>query len=306
MPGLQCKSLLHEEAGLDHPSSLPHIVSSFTPIQARTTEQKTPQLIPVQRRGLLLDFLRQRGAASVNDLAAAIGASLATVRRDLEQLEGEGYLSRTRGGALVQETTATTFEPDSDIAAEVARAEKAAIARAAAATLAAGESVIFDSGSTVHMAALAAIEAGLALTAVTNDLRIGLSLSKAAQMHLIVLGGMVRRGSPTMVGDPARGLLADLRADVAFIGTHAISEGVLSDTSMEIASMKRSMIAAARRVVLLADSTKFRTAAFFKICDLSMVHEVYTDSGVRAEHLAFLRERGVRTTVVEVAPPRAA
>jgi len=277
-----------------------------SPPVSRAPASKTSQLIPVQRRGLLLDFLRQRGAASVNDIADAIGASLATVRRDLEQLEGEGYLSRTRGGALVQETSATTFEPDSEIAAEVARAEKTAIGRAAVATLEPGDSVIFDSGSTVYMAALAAADAGLPLTAVTNDLRIGLSLSKASQLHLIVLGGMVRRGSPTMVGDPARALLGDLRADVAFIGTHAISEGVLSDTSMEIAAMKRAMIAAARRVVLLVDSTKFRPAAFFKICDLSMVHEVFTDSGARAEHLEFLRERGVRTTVVDVGPPRAA
>ena len=272
----------------------------------RTLSTRTAQLIPVQRRGILLDFLRQRGAASVNDIAEAIGASLATVRRDLEQLEGEGYLSRTRGGALVQETNATTFEPDSEIAAEVARTEKTAIARAAVGTLSPGDSVIFDSGSTVHMAALAAVDAGLALTAVTNDLRIGLSLSKATQVQLIMLGGRVRRGSPTMVGEPARALLGELRADVAFIGTHAISEGVLSDTSMEIASMKRAMIAAARRVVLLADSTKFRPAAFFKICDVSLVHEVYTDAAVRPEHLAFLHERGVRTTVVELPSSRAA
>lgn len=257
-------------------------------------------VIPAQRRVLLLEFLLQRGGASIQEMTDALGISPSTVRRDLEQLEVEGHVRRTHGGAVVSSATHSTFEPAAAIAAQASRAEKSAIGRAAAYTLSHGDSVIFDSGSTVLAAAKMAVKRGIALTAVTNDLGIGQALAGADQIRVVVLGGSVRRGSLTLVGEPGQNFLANIHADVALIGVHAVSGGILTETSIEIASIKRAMIAAARRVVLLVDSTKFQPAVFCKICDATAVHEVITDSGADASCLADLRALGVKVTTVQV------
>ena len=265
---------------------------------------RRPEMIPAQRRAIVLDHIRARGAASVGELSDAIGISISTIRRDLEHLEERGYLERTHGGALIQKPAQSTFEPEAAITAQFARLEKTAIGVAAAATLRSGESVIFDSSSTVMAAAQACVERDLTLTAVTNDLGIGQTLAGAATIRVVVLGGTVRAGSLTMVGEPGQDFLRNLSADVAFIGTHAITGSNLTETSLEAAAMKRAMIGAARRVVLLADASKFQPAAFCRICDLSDIHDVITDDRADAGDLARLRDGGLNVTAVPVAVHR--
>jgi DeoR family transcriptional regulator, aga operon transcriptional repressor len=194
-------------------------------------------VIPAQRQSLVMAFLRQRGGASIQELTDALGISASTVRRDLENLEIEGHLRRTHGGAVMSSATHSTFEPAAAIAAQAARAEKAAIGRAAADALSAGDSVIFDSGTTVLAAARRAVERGIELTAVTNDLGIGQVLAGSDRVRVVVLGGSVRGGSLTLIGEPGQTFIGNLHADVAFIGVHAVSGGILTETSIEIASM---------------------------------------------------------------------
>ena len=265
---------------------------------------RRPELIPAQRRAIVLDHMRQRGAASIQELSDALGISLSTVRRDLEHLEERGYLERSHGGALIQKRLQSTFEPEAAISAQLFRAEKSAIGQAAALTLRAGESVIFDSSSTVLAAARACVERDLSLTAVTNDLGIGQALAGSPKIRVVVLGGTVRAGSLTMVGEPGQDFLANLSADVAFIGTHAVSGASLTETSLEAAAMKRAMIAAARRVVLLADSSKFQPAAFCRICDVTAIHEIITDQRADPVEIDRLRDLGVAVSVVPAAVSR--
>ncbi|MBZ9938454.1 DeoR/GlpR family DNA-binding transcription regulator [Mesorhizobium sp. BR1-1-16] len=262
------------------------------------SQPRRPELIPAQRRATMLELIRKRGAASIQDLAEAIGISMSTVRRDLEHLEERGYLERSHGGAVIQKQLQSTFEPEAAITAEFDRFEKEAIGSAAAATLKSGASVLFDSSSTVLAAARACVERALSLTAVTNDLGIGQVLVGANNMRVVVLGGTVRAGSLTMVGEPGEGLLRELSADVALIGTHAITGLGLSETSLEAAAMKRAMIAAARRVVLLADASKFRAAAFCRICELTDIHELFTDDRADPSEIERVRNVGVSVTVV--------
>jgi DeoR family transcriptional regulator, aga operon transcriptional repressor len=259
---------------------------------------RRPELIPAQRRAFMLEHLRRRGAASVQELSEAIGISISTVRRDLEHLEERGYLERSHGGALIQKELQSTFEPEAAITAEFDRPEKEAIGQAAASTLRSGESVIFDSSSTVLAAARHCVERKLSLTAVTNDLGIGQTLAASSTMRVVILGGTLRAGSLTAVGEPGQEFLGNLSADIAFIGTHAISGTSLSETSLEAAAMKRAMIAAARRVVLLADASKFRPAAFCRICEVGAIHELITDARADPAELERLGELGVKVTVV--------
>lgn len=258
--------------------------------------------IPLQRQALILDHIRKLGAASIHELAETIGSSVSTIRRDLEQLEARHALNRARGGAVLPAEPHATFEPAASLSAALARTEKRLIGAAAAELLMPGQSVIFDSSSTVLCAAQAAVARAIALTAVTNDLGIAQVLAQSAEIRVLVVGGMIRHGSLSLTGDPGRDFLASLHADMVFLGTHTISGRLITDTSIEIAAMKRAMIKAARRVVLLADSSKFQLPAFCTICDLSEVHALVTDE--RADPAIAEAARGLGISVTTVGLPR--
>lgn len=270
-------------------------------MQRRTTPSgsRRDERLPVQRQALILDYIRQHGAGSIHDLAKAIGSSVSTIRRDLERLEARRALTRARGGAVVPAEPHATFEPAADLAAQLARAEKRMIGAAAAEMLAEGESVIFDSGSTVLCAAQAVLARAMALTAVTNDLGIAQILAQSGAIRVIVAGGTIRHGSLSLTGEPGRDFLAGLHADTLLLGTHTISGAVITDTSIEIAAMKRAMIKAARRVVLLADSSKFQRPAFATICGLDEIDVLVTDDGADPLALAAARDQGVAVTLIQ-------
>jgi len=153
------------------------------------------------------------------------------------------------------------------------------------------------------MAAAALAERRIAITAVTNDLDIARLLSQAATVKVVVTGGTVRPGSSTIVGEPGQEFFQSIHADIAFVGAHAISAQGVTETSLELAAMKRALIAAARRIVLLADGSKFQAAAFCRVCPIEHVHELITDDAAPREALDDLQARGVAVTVVAI-PPR--
>ena len=255
-------------------------------------------MIPAQRRAMVLDHLRQRGAASIGELCAALGASASTVRRDLDWLFEHAYIERTHGGATLTRYPQSTFEPETAIAAHTAREQKAAIAEAAAGLVVPGQSVLLDSGSTVLATAVALAARRIPLTAVTNDIAIAAALAEAPDIRVVVLGGTVRPGSTTLIGEPAETFLATVHADIGFVGAHSVSGAVLTETSLEVARMKRLMLAAAHLKVLLVDSTKFRTPAFTTICGVDEVDRIITDDGLPADAASALRDLGIAVTVV--------
>jgi DeoR family transcriptional regulator of aga operon len=267
-------------------------------LEERATNTRVDRL-PAQRHALILERLRIDGIASIQDLAAALGASLSTVRRDLDYLTERGYVERTHGGAIIQSAPTTRFEPEASIAAETARAQKVAIAAVAAQRLSFGQSVLFDASSTVREAARAICALDLSLTAVTNDIACAMLLSNAASIHTIVVGGAIRPGSTTLVGLPGQDFLGSIYADVAFIGVHTISGGTFTETSLEVAAMKKRMIGAARKVIVLADSRKFGGQSFCQICTADDVDEIITDEELP---MAIRREYDAIDVQLTIAP----
>ena len=255
-------------------------------------------MIAAQRRALILEELRREGAGSIVVLADKIGVSPSTIRRDLEFLTEGRYIVRSHGGALLREPSRTTFEPGQEIGAHVARAAKEAIGAHAAGMVEDGQSVIFDSSSTVLEAAKAVVAKQMRLTVCTNDIGTALVLARSETAQLVVLGGTNRRGSLTTIGDPGVSFLARLHADIAFIGIHSLHGGNLSETSIDLAAMKQRMIACAGRSVVLADSTKFRHPAFCDVCSVADIHTVVTDAGIAEADHARLAEAGVEVVVV--------
>ncbi|MBP6900251.1 MAG: DeoR/GlpR transcriptional regulator [Burkholderiaceae bacterium] len=257
-------------------------------------------LLPAQRRQRIVEFLKTHGAVTLPQLEQALAVSQSTLRRDLDGLAAEGVVERTHGGALLRQQGYSTFEPDLRSATELSPAEKRAIGIAAAAALEPQQSVIFDSGTTVLEAAQAVVARGIPLTAVTNDLAIAQVLGAAAGVQVHVLGGQLRAGFTTLLGPAVVEAAAAIHADVLLCGAHTVSNGVLTETSADVAAVKRAFVRAARVRRLLVDASKFRQAAFMRVAPLSDFHELLTDQAVPAEVAEQVRTLGLKLTRVAV------
>ena len=262
------------------------------------TDTSESTLIPAARRAKVLEMIQRDGAVSIQKLADQIGMSISTARRDVDYLSAAGFLERSHGGALLSVRSRTTFEPTTDITDQVAKPAKIAIGRYAASLIEDGQSVILDSSTTVLEAAKAIAERDLKLTVVTNDLRIAVALRNLQKVQLIVPGGQVRVGSFTLVGSTTETVIRTLQADIALIGIHSLANLRPSETSIEVANIKRSWIDAANRVLLLLDSSKFEHASFCEIYPIQRIHELICDDGLDAGKKNRLEQLGVKVSLV--------
>ncbi|MEW9309044.1 DeoR/GlpR family DNA-binding transcription regulator [Labrys portucalensis] len=261
---------------------------------------KRVDMVPAKRRAIILEHLRANGAASVQELADATGGSQSTARRDLEYLMEKGYLERTHGGAHLVQPARATFERENSLNAQLQRAEKLAIGREAASRLSAGHSVILDSSSTVMEAVRAAAERDLPLTIVTNSLEIADFAADIRSWRTIMPGGSIRAGYRHLAGEPGESFIRTLHADLCLMGASAVTGTLLTEASLEVASLKRAMIASAGRKILLVDSSKFTSPSFCTLCEVSEIDEIITDDAVGAEALAPLRAAEKSVTLVPV------
>ena len=258
--------------------------------------ESTP-LLPVQRRQRIADFLNNHGAVTLQQLTDALHVSISTLRRDLDALAEEGIVERTHGGAILRHQQYSTFEPNFSAARDLSPREKTAIGEAAAEALIPGQSVIFDSGSTVLEAAKAVVARKVEIVAVTNDVEIAQVLNNSPYVQVHVLGGRLRQGSNTLVGEEVQNDARAIRADVLFLGAHAVSETTISETSTEVAAVKRTLMKSANSCRLLIDSSKFRPRVFMTVCSFDELDEIITDEGAPQEELERIRSAGVKLTV---------
>jgi DeoR family transcriptional regulator of aga operon len=245
-------------------------------------------LLSAQRLAHIREVLQDQGAATIQHLSDRVGASFSTIRRDLDLLVQQGIVSRTHGGATLR------AGPPQEAWAIPAQGyqNKVAIGTSAADEIEDGQTVIFDSGLTVLQAARRVVERGLHITAVTNSIKTAAELARSEGVKLVVVGGTLRPGTFTLVGEPGLSLLERMRVDVALLNTQAVDEGRMAHNDMEVAAMACRMMAAARRRVLLVDSWKFERSAFYQICPLTDFDLVISDEGLSAEGRAAAQRAG--------------
>ncbi len=265
-----------------------------------TDSDLVEMMIAAQRRKLILEYLREHGGGSIVEIAAILGSSRSSVRRDLDHLAALGAITRSRGGAVLDSDPLTTLEPRGMKRTAAFKAEKREIGRAAARLVESGQSVIFDSSTTVREAAKAVGMRDISVTACTNDLEVAMTLANRANVRVVVLGGSVHPGSPTIIGEPSSFYLGKLHADIALIGIHSVADGRLSETSIEVSTIKRQMIKCAGRVAVLADNSKFEHPAFCEVCPLHEIDVVVSDSGLSDASARLVRECGAELVVAEV------
>ncbi|MDQ0717576.1 DeoR/GlpR family transcriptional regulator of sugar metabolism [Streptomyces luteogriseus] len=251
-----------------------------------------PAVLAERRHQLILRALRAGGPAAVTDLSEQLGVSPATIRRDLVKLEEDGLLTRVHGGAVVEEGD----QPFAEVA-EVRVNEKDAIAERAAAMIKDGQSVLLDIGTTAYR--LARQLHGRRLTVITSNLVVYEELSDDEGIELVLLGGMVRREYRSLVGFLTEDNLRQLHADWLFLGTSGVRPGgQVMDTTVVEVPVKRAMIKAGEKVVLLADAAKFPGHGMAKVCGPEDLDAVVTNEPVDAATRASFQEAGVEVVAV--------
>ena len=255
-----------------------------------------------QRQDRIITALRSAGAVSVRGLAEALDVSEATIRRDLQILDANGELSRTYGGAVLRPGATVNAdghgsELEGPFAQDVNVAAKQAMATAAAALVRDDSVVILDIGTTTPLVARAL--RGRNITGITSNLAVFDELRDDPAVRLVLLGGVVRRNYRTLVGSLTELALTQVSADLLFLSCTGVrASGHVVDNMAVEAPIKQSMIAAAVKVVLLADKNKFPGSGALRLCSLTDVDVLITTEGAPEETLARCRNAGGEVTIL--------
>jgi DeoR family fructose operon transcriptional repressor len=235
------------------------------------------RVLAVERRRRILTSLERSPAITTDEFAAELGVSPETVRRDLIELERRGMLRRVHGGAASVARLAPEESAYSERVLEQSEAKRA-IGAAAAALVAPGQTVVIDVGTT-SLEVARALPHDLRATIATPSLLVAAELSTRPHLQVLVAGGRVRPGDLACSGAETIDFFRDLHAEIAFLGSGAISPTVgLTDYHRDEVPTKRVIIANAERVLVLADGTKFDRSAPYRVCDLSDLDGIVTDA----------------------------
>lgn len=243
-----------------------------------------------QRQALILERVRETGAVRVAELARDLAVSDMTVRRDLEILHDHGLLEKVHGGATALSGLAS-FEPGFTAKSALQRAEKEAIAVAAAGRVEPGMAIGISAGTTTH--AMAAHVADIpGVTIVTNSIRVADVLHRAGRRdQTVILTGGTRTPSEALVGPFAVSQLRSVHLDQVFMGVHGMDAraGFTCPNLLE-AETDRALIDAGRRLVVLADHTKWGVIGIASIGALGQAHVVISDPRLGSEARSILEE----------------
>ncbi|WP_224744466.1 MULTISPECIES: DeoR/GlpR family DNA-binding transcription regulator [Microcella] len=253
---------------------------------------------PARRERIAAEVSR-RGFARVTDLARRTRVSEVTVRTDLAALEAEGRITRVHGGAMPRGLV-TARESSLEQSSARASRRKRAIAVEAASRITSGESVLLDVGSTTLAVAHALVDRrDLAeLVVITNGLAIALALEPAIpRFTVVVTGGTLRSLQHSLVNPLATTLLDDVRADTAILGATGVhAQHGVTNVNLPEAEVKRRMVAASARRILVADSSKIGQVHVGRVATTDELDELITDDALEPARLAELREAGFAVT----------
>ncbi|MCU0906099.1 MAG: DeoR/GlpR family DNA-binding transcription regulator [Rhodobacteraceae bacterium] len=250
------------------------------------------------RHALILERLRTQPVVEVTALAEEMGVSAVTIRSDLDALDRKQLLRRIRGGAMA--VRPARFEPPADLPGQDLEAEKARIGAMAARMVRSGETIILDAGRTAMALARALPDDLHDVLVVTSSVDIVIALQDHPGVTILVTGGKLkktgRNAAPRSLISPFGTLLLEqINADCAFLccaGIDAVRG--FTNASLDEVEIKRAMLKAARRVVMLGDASKIGHVAGARIADLSEVTTLISDSGAKPADVAALEATGLQ------------
>ena len=243
----------------------------------------------VERLRHIRDVLTLKDFVSLEDLCNQLGASRATIRRDLIEAERSRSIRRVHGGAM--STSSREEALDFGRLAVSCQEEKTRIGRAAAGLVQDGQTVILGGGSTVAEVARCLLCRPIQI--ITNSIQVTHLFWECPQTEVTLTGGSLYPRLGTLFGPICERMLHSVSADIAILGIRGITGEGLSDTSALVVESIRAMMKCAQRVIIVADHTKFGRKAMIQVASLSELDQIITDSNLAPEHRAFLDERSI-------------
>ncbi len=256
------------------------------------------------RQARMAGIIWDEGFARVTDLAGRFGVSAVTVRADLTALEARARVRRVRGGAVPP--SGLLGERPFESSQWEAPLQKSSIGVHAAGMIAAGDTVILDVGTTTTAIARALVLRTELhdVTVVTNGLNIALELERATpRISVVVTGGTLRPLQHSLVNPLGTTLLERLHASVAFVGCNGVDPEVgITNVNLPEAEVKRAMLLAARRRVIVADGSKIGEVELAKVCDIEEVSLLITDPTADPEVVAEIAAAGCQVELRRLGP----
>ena len=249
-----------------------------------------------ERRSRLLDLIRIRGFAALDELVREVGVSESTIRRDLDALEEQGSAKRTHGGVIYSGGMPRLAEFDERQPAHWAA--KRAIAAKAAEIIGDGETVLLDGGTTTYE--VARLLVGRSLQVVTNSLPVANLFASEARTDLVLLGGYVSPRTGVCLGPYANELLGRLHVTTTILSAAGISEEGLFNAHLLLAETEQAMLRAAGRVIVVADSSKFGRKSLTLVSGLSSINVFVSDDGLSAAWRDAIAKTGATLLVATV------
>lgn len=250
-----------------------------------------------ERLDAIRSHLYANGFSTIQSLADSVGASLATIRRDLQVLERDGAIDRVHGGALIAEGSAVELAFQER--AKHNLGAKRAIATAAYEQLSPRAAIFLDAGTTVLQLARLIRVNPMPLRIFTNGLAVAQELINIGELDVVLIGGQLRSENASLVGPQAEAMLEAIWLDQLFLGVSAIgADGAIYSIDSAEASLNKRMLARSANRFVLADSSKFGTMATHKVAPLASAR-VITDVAVAPTWRIRLSELGVDAIFAE-------
>jgi DeoR family transcriptional regulator, fructose operon transcriptional repressor len=255
--------------------------------------------MPAEARRLQIVELLTRngsGGVSVHWLADHFGVSEMTIRRDLDWLEERAALTRVHGGAL---SLQNGEEKPFDARLNQSNPQKAAIGRAAAQLVKAGERILLDAGTTTQQVARNLVSL-TTLTIITNNVHIASDLAPHPHIETILLGGMLKHQEMCTVGPMVTQFLAVLAVDKLFLSAAGFDDRHgISDQDLREVEVKQAMMRSARETILVCDSSKWNMVRLVRSATWGQVRRVVTDDRIPPEAVEALQAAGVEVLTPE-------
>ena len=248
-------------------------------------------MLAAERRNLILEKVHENKKVIVSELSKKFDVSEETIRRDLDKLEEDGHVIKSYGGAILNEKG--SIDLPFNIRWKANPQGKQKIAECISQEIEDGDHIILDASTTAVFIAKNSKQKRH-LTVITNSIEILLELSDVSGWDIIATGGLLKAGSMSLLGKRAADGISSYHVDKVFFSCKGIDmEQGVTDGNDETAGIKQNMIAAADRVYLAVDSTKFGKTALSKICSLSKVDVIVTDKRPADDWIKRFEEMGV-------------
>src|SRR4051794_9186213 len=246
-------------------------------------------MLPVQRKDLILERLRRSGQVMAKDVAAELGVTEDSVRRDLRELAADGLCQRVYGGALPVSPAIADYAARRSVAVD----NKARVARRAIELIRPGSTVILDGGTTT-LAIAQALPPDLRATVVTHSPTVAAALVQHPAVEVFVLGGRLFKHSAVTCGAAATEAAQGVNADLFFLGVTGVhAEAGLTRGDADEAAMKRALSRRAADTYVLSSAEKIGAASPFTVIGLADVAGIITDAPATDAALARIAEAGV-------------